>query len=51
VVGWGVIDIIGFLPILKVELYVFEKRVLIPFDGEMIVRLTSDQIIGKVTLR
>ncbi len=45
------IDEIGFLPVLEVELDVCKERGLVSLDGEVIVGLTFvDQVIGQLAL-
>ena len=47
-VGWGILDELGFLTILEEEGDILKESFLVSFDGEMIMGLTlSDEVVGK----
>jgi len=49
-IGWSDIDVVWLLTTAEVKLYIFKECWLIPFDCEMIMRLTCHQIFCKLAL-
>jgi len=50
VITAGMIDKIGLLAVFKVQGDIVEKSSLVSFNGEVIIGLTFNQVVGKFTL-